>query len=77
MEGLFLEQLAARLGVTEGTIINWEKGHHRNALHLRPRIIEFLGYDPYPLVAESVGQKMRAKREAWALHQGDGRSDGR
>lgn len=29
MEGLFLEQLAARLGVTESTVINWEKGHNR------------------------------------------------
>jgi transcriptional regulator with XRE-family HTH domain len=66
MEGLFLEQLATRLGVTESTVINWEKGHHRTALHLRPRIIEFLGYDPYP-PAETVGQKMRAKRHLLGL----------
>ena len=67
MEGLFQEQLAVRLGVDEKTVTNWEKGHHRLALHLRPRIIEFLGYDPYPPAAESVGQKMRAKRHALGL----------
>ena len=67
MEGLFLEQLAARLGVTESTVINWEKGHNQVALHLRPRIIEFLGYDPHSPVAETVGQKMRAKRRALGL----------
>ncbi len=67
MEGLFLEQLAARLGVTESTVINWEKGHNRLALHLRPRVIEFLGHDPYPPVAETVGQKMRAKRQVLGL----------
>jgi transcriptional regulator with XRE-family HTH domain len=67
VEGLFLEQLAAHLGVTESTVINWEKGHNRVALHLRPRVIEFLGYDPYPPVAETVGQKMRAKRQGLGL----------
>ena len=67
MEGLFVEQLAVRFGVTESTVINWEKGHHRLALHLRPRIIEFLGYDPYPPIAETAGQKMRAKRHGLGL----------
>ena len=64
MKGLYQQQPAERLGVDEKTVTNWEKGHMRPVLRLRPRIVEFPGYDPDPPVAETIEQKLRAKRHA-------------
>ena len=39
--------LAKRLGVHRGSIQNWERGVGEPALRHVPKIVEFLGYDPF------------------------------
>lgn len=40
--GLTQRELAAKLGVTRGTICNWELGHSRPGLRQTPRVAHFL-----------------------------------
>ena len=47
--GLEQEQVASLLEVTASTVWNWENGHSSPPLHGCERIIEFLGYDPFPM----------------------------
>ena len=57
--GLRQVDVASRLGVSEWTILNWERGKTVPAVGLTPRIIEFLGYDPH-LIPETLGQRLVA-----------------
>jgi transcriptional regulator with XRE-family HTH domain len=45
---LFQAQVAARIGVDEATITNWEGNRTAPAVRHIPAIFEFLGYDPIP-----------------------------
>ncbi len=46
--GLLQRELAKQLGVSEWTLRHWEKDTTTPAIRFVPRIIAFLGYDPYP-----------------------------
>jgi hypothetical protein len=37
-----------RLSIDEWTVHNWEIGRAQPALRYVPRLIDFLGYDPFP-----------------------------
>lgn len=50
------------LGVTTDTICNWEKNRGGPALRFSPKIIEFLGYDPFPQADSTLGKKLRQYR---------------
>lgn len=52
---------AAEIGVSEGTVYNWERGRSRPVLRNWPAVIEFLGYVPFE-VRESLGKRIRAWR---------------
>jgi transcriptional regulator with XRE-family HTH domain len=44
--GLLQKDVARQLGVTTCTVTNWEKNYSSPKLHLIPRVIAFLGYEP-------------------------------
>ena len=46
--GLLQEDVALRLRVNEWTYLGWEHDRRRPPVRFLPRIIEFLGYDPFP-----------------------------
>lgn len=56
------------LGVTEATVLHWEKGYTQPAVYDMPAIVAFLGYDPLPS-AQTLGERMRAKRRhmGWTI----------
>ncbi len=45
---LFQRHVAEQIGVDIATIHNWERNLHPPAQNLVPKIIEFLGYSPFP-----------------------------
>ena len=53
-QGLFQEEVAQILGVTEPSVTNWELGHSEPSVKHIPKIIEFIGYCPYDPAAELV-----------------------
>ena len=55
--------VAERLGLDECTVGNWEKDRTYPAVRYLPRLIEYLGYDPFP-PPQSLGERLWAKR--WA-----------
>ena len=64
--GLFQKNVAVRLGVDNSTILNWEHGKTQPPVRFLPRIIRFLGYDPYP-APRSLGENLVAKRRQLGL----------
>jgi len=57
--GLLQREVAQSLGVSEMTIVAWEKNHASPAIQYIPRIIAFLGYLPYPNIHEKpIGEKI-------------------
>lgn len=68
--GLSQAQVAARIGVSSNTVLNWEKGHNEPPVEAIPRIVQFLGYDPFPAAA-TLSERMRAKRRrmGWTIRE--------
>ncbi len=64
--GLLQKEVAFRLGVDDDTILNWEHGNTQPPVRFLPRIIRFLGYDPYP-AAKLLAEKLVAKRRQLGL----------
>jgi transcriptional regulator with XRE-family HTH domain len=68
--GLYQKDVAKLLGVTEYTIINWEKGRTEPTVSNIPSLVRFLGYDPAPPEpATSIAERLRAKRREMGLGQ--------
>lgn len=68
--GLLQREAAARIGVDETTIYNWETHHSSPQIRHLPRIIAFLGYNPLP-VPQTLPGKLRGTRQALGLSQKD------
>ncbi|MGE0129490.1 MAG: helix-turn-helix domain-containing protein [Blastocatellales bacterium] len=67
-QGLFQEQVAQMLGVTEQSVTNWELHYNEpEALHI-PRIIEFIGYCPYDPTTNLI-DRVETIRRAFGLTQ--------
>jgi len=64
--GLLQKEVAGRLGLDECTIGNWEKDRTYPAVRYLPRLIRYLGYDPFPK-PQSFGDRLRAKRQHLGL----------
>jgi transcriptional regulator with XRE-family HTH domain len=64
--GLHQKDVAARLGLDECTIGNWERDRTHPAVRYLPRLIQYLGYRPFP-EPRTMGERLRAKREALGL----------
>jgi len=67
--GLVQEQVARELGVSVGTVQNWETDHARVATRSMPKVVAFLGYDPYESESDHLGERIRALRERQGLSQ--------
>lgn len=68
LRGLYQEDAALQIGVTEATICNWENGHSEPVLEAIPGILKFLGYDPFPVLS-TLSERMFAFRRArgWSI----------
>jgi transcriptional regulator with XRE-family HTH domain len=69
---LYQRDLAKYLDVTPDTILNWEKDRSAPPIGAMPRIVEFLGYDPFPLPAPTtLTERMRAARriKGWSMRK--------
>jgi transcriptional regulator with XRE-family HTH domain len=62
-------QLSLNLNVSDVTIYLWERNKVRPSLAQIPKIIEFLGRDPFEPRAESLADKLKAYRRARGLSQ--------
>jgi DNA-binding XRE family transcriptional regulator len=60
-------ELAKHLSVQETTISNWENNRSKPKIYLLPKIIEFLGYVPFELPKETIGDKIFAYRKEHGL----------
>ena len=61
-------QAAEQLGVTEGTVVNWELGHWGPDLRSIPTVLTWLGFDPRPR-GETLPEQIRWLREGRGLSQ--------
>jgi transcriptional regulator with XRE-family HTH domain len=66
--GLRQKDAARQLGVSADTIRNWEVGRARPALRQWPKLIEFLGYVPFPAEG-TLGDRLRTYRRLEGLSQ--------
>lgn len=64
--GLFQKEAARQMGVNESTFLNWENDTCPPMVRMLPRIIDFLGYDPYP-VSQSFSDELVATRRRLGL----------
>jgi len=59
--GLLQWEAAKRIGVSTGTLVNWEQGNTKPvAAQFRP-VVAFLGYDPSPK-PQTLAERVRAKQ---------------
>ena len=56
------KDVAVLVNATTSTVTNWEKNRVGPKLRFIPKIIEFLGYDPFPRTATSIGQQIKQYR---------------
>jgi transcriptional regulator with XRE-family HTH domain len=62
-------QLSLNLNVSDVTIYLWERNKVRPSVAQIPKIIEFLGSDPFEKEAENIGDKIREYRRIHGLSQ--------
>jgi transcriptional regulator with XRE-family HTH domain len=68
LRGLLQAEVAAALGVSLGTIENWETNRTQVATRYLPKMVAFLGYDPRQ-EAGNLGDRIRVLRERQGLSQ--------
>jgi DNA-binding XRE family transcriptional regulator len=61
--GHIQRELAEHLGVSESTVRHWETNTTTPAIRFVPRIITFLGYDPYPVPKSLQARLLAARRQ--------------
>jgi transcriptional regulator with XRE-family HTH domain len=68
--GLTQKEAAFLLKVDAGTVLNWEQGTCCPAITLMPRILQFLGCDPFP-EPQTLSERMLAKRRemGWTIRE--------
>jgi transcriptional regulator with XRE-family HTH domain len=64
--GLRQKDVAAELHVNEFTVCGWENDKKTASVRYLPRIIEFLGYDPFP-EPRTLGERIASRRRALGL----------
>jgi transcriptional regulator with XRE-family HTH domain len=62
-------QLSLKLNVSDVTIYLWEKTRVQPSLAQIPKIIEFLGRDPFARKTEDLAEKLREYRRVHGLSQ--------
>jgi len=64
--GLRQKDVAAQLQINEFTMSGWENNKKVPGVRYIPRIIEFLGYDPFP-APQSLAERLLATRRSLGL----------
>lgn len=66
--GLSQRIAAGQLGANSWTVLNWEKNRTKPSIGAMPRILAWLGYDPFP-EAKTLSERMLAARRAmgWTI----------
>lgn len=59
---LLQKDVATYIGVTEETIMRWEIGSAEPQIQFVPKVIQFLGYNPYPNETETFGGRLKFYR---------------
>jgi len=62
-------QLSINLNVSDITIYLWERNKVQPSLAQIPKIIEFLGHDPFEKETDNLGEKIREYRRIHGLTQ--------
>lgn len=63
---LFRKHAAERMGVKEWTLLKWETGTAMPLVSFYPRIISFLGYEPWP-EPQTLAERLMAERRRRGL----------
>jgi len=63
------KEVAERLSVNKTTVQFWENNRVKPSLAQFPKIIEFLGQDPFEKKAENLGDKIQEYRRVHGLTQ--------
>ena len=70
MLSLEQKEVAAILGVDPMTVHNWETGHRKPEISFIPALVQFLGYDPEPVVdTGTLAGRLAVKRRQLELSQ--------
>jgi len=56
------KEVALRIDVSEDCITNWENERSIPQIQFYPRIVQFLGYNPFEYGSETLGQKIKTYR---------------
>ena len=67
--GLLQSDVAEKLQVHPLTVCNWETNRTSPQLRFLPRIIAFLGHDPYDPPPQALGKRIIATRRRFGLSQ--------
>ena len=65
------KEVARILGVSIDTIYRWRRKQWRPSIRRKGKIIQFLGYNPFPETAVSLGEKIRNYRATHELTIGE------
>lgn len=57
---MYQQDVACKFGINETTLVTWELNQRTPGNRYLPRIIGFLGYDPYP-TPTTLGERLQAK----------------
>jgi transcriptional regulator with XRE-family HTH domain len=66
--GIFQREVAERIGVDKDTICLWEANESSPFARYVPRIIQFLGYDPWP-TPKTISERLIGARKCLGLTQ--------
>ena len=66
--GSLQREVAQQIGVTECTVINWESNETQPTIRHIPRIILFLGYNPFP-EPTTLREKLKQARKVLGFSQ--------
>ncbi len=66
---LLQKDVGKLLGADKATVWNWENGYSDPQLRFIPRLIDFLGYDPFVPLSESIGARLLKYRKRHGLSQ--------
>jgi DNA-binding XRE family transcriptional regulator len=60
--GLYQKDVAKKLGVNPWALIGWETDWKKTTVRFMPRILKFLGYNPFPDPCTLGGRLLAARR---------------
>jgi len=66
---LLQSDVAEILNICIDSITGWENGRSEPQIHFYPRIIDFLGYNPFETSKETIGTRIKAYRLTHGLSQ--------